>query len=177
MIDEQLNLSIESARDAAQRGDFGAAVETQERVIIHLRLKAQTSDELVTLSVQMFNLADYYTAVERFTEAIQLLEQVVAFDERLGLPDIESDRQMLEQVRKLAAMSATERQRFYANTPASEPTLTGGSDAMTQLLDQLADVESVDRSELEVLMRELVHLSPEEQLQRVMALRKNLDEQ
>ena len=160
MIETQLTLAIETARDAAQRGDFATAIETQERVITHLRLATQTHDELVTLSVQLFNLADYYTGVERFAEAIQVLEQVVAFDEQLGLPDVDSDRQMLAQVRKLATLTATDRQRFYAHTPASAPSVTGGPDAVAQLLDQLEGVDSIDRADLEDLVRELAELSP-----------------
>lgn len=176
MIDNQLSLAIDSAREAAQRGDFAAAIETQERVITHLRLKAQTHEELVTLSVQMFNLADYYTAVERFAEAIQLLEQVVAFDVQLGLPDQESDQQMLAQVRKLAGMTPDARRQFYANTPQSQSTLTDGRDAVTRLMDQLEGIEGIDRTDLEMLVRELAQLSPEEQLRRLTALRNNPSE-
>jgi hypothetical protein len=136
-----------------------------------VRLMAGSADELVTLSVQMFNLADYYTGSERFEEAIRLLEEVVAFDEKLGLPDAESDKQLLAQVRKLAGMTAAERGRFYADTPAAPATISGGPDAMTELLDQLDGVEAVNRTELEALMRELAHLPPEERLRRVMAMR------
>jgi hypothetical protein len=175
MIDSQLNLAIETAREAAQRGDFGTAIETQERVITHLRLKAQTHAELVTLSVQMFNLADYYTGVERFAEAIQLLEQVVAFDERLGLPDVDSDRQMLEQVKQLTSMTPAARKQFYADTPQGQATYTDGRDRLSHLLDQVEGIEGIDRAELEQLVRELAQLSPEEQLQRVEDLRKRSD--
>jgi len=171
MLDEQLNLAIETARDAAQRGDFATAIETQERVITHLRLKAQSHDELVTLSVQMFNLADYYTGTERFAEAVQLLEQVVAFDERLSLPDLDLDQQMLDQVRKLAAMTPDARRRFYTNTPQGQSTLTDGRDAVTRLMDQLEGVDGINRAELEELVRELAQLSPEEQMRRMMELR------
>lgn len=176
MIDEQLNQAIELARAAAARGDFATAVVTQERVVGHVRLKAQGAEELITLSVQMYNLADYYTGWERFDEAVRLLEEVVGFDERLGLPDVESDREMLAQVRKLAGMTPGQRDQFYADTPAAAPSVSGGPDAMTQLLDQLEGIESIDRADLEALMRELAALSPEEQLQRVMALRGKRDD-
>ncbi len=172
MIDNQLSMTIESARAAAERGDFAAAVETQERVVTHMRVKAQSAEDLVTLSVQMFNLADYYTGIERFDDAIRLLEEVAALDERMGLPDAESDRQMLEQVRRLAAMTPEERKQWYANTPAGLPTATAMPDEMTQLLNQLDGVEGVDRAELEALMRQLAGLSPEEQVKKVLEMRK-----
>jgi tetratricopeptide (TPR) repeat protein len=172
MLDNQLNQAIEIARAAAARGDFETAISTQERVVGQIRLKAKSHDDLVTLSVQMFNLADYYTGRERFAEAITLLEQVVGFDEKLGLPDIASDLDTLNQVRKLAAMSPAERQQFYASTPASAPTVTGlpanTPDAVSQLLEQLEGIDTIDRAEVEALVRELVGLSPEEQVRRVM---------
>lgn len=170
MNDDPLNLAIESAREAAQRGDFAAAVETQERVVMQVRLKARADDELVTLSAQMFNLADYYIGMERWDDAIRLLEEVVALDERLGLPDVESDRQMLEQARQLAAMTPDERRRFFANTPQARPTMTTGPDDVNQLLDQL-DVPPEDRAELEALMRQMQGLSTEEMVKRVMEMR------
>ena len=172
MIENQLNTAIESAREAAERGDFAAAVETQERVVAHMRVKAQSADDLVALSAQMFNLADYYTGVERFDDAIRLLEEVVALDERMSLPDAESDRQTLEQARRLAVMTPDERKRWYANTPAGLPTATAMPDEMTQLLNQLDGVDAVDRAELEVLMRQLAGLSPEEQVKKVLEMRK-----
>lgn len=172
MLDEQLNQAIESAREAAARGDFETAIATQERVVGQARLKAQSPDDLITLSVQMFNLADYYVGKERFKEAISLLEQVVGFDEKLGLPDIDSDRETLAQVRKLAAMTPAERQRFYTNTPAASATVTGlpadTPDEVSQLLQQFEGIDTIDRAELEILVRELANLPPEEQIRRVM---------
>lgn len=175
MLDEQMNQSIESAREAAARGDFETAISLQERVVGQARLNAKSSEDLITLSVQMFNLADYYVGQERFKEAISLLEQVVGFDEKLGLPDIDSDLDTLNQVRKLAAMTPAERQRFYTNTPAAPATVTGNfppeantPDAVSQLLEQLEGIDSINRAELEVLVRELANLPPEEQIRRVM---------
>lgn len=168
MIDEQLNLAIESAREAAQRGDFGNAVEVQERVVAHIRLKAQTPDDVVTLGVQMFNLADYYTGVERFEEAIRLMEEVVALDERIGHPDIDSDRQMLAQVRQLAGMSPDARRQFYASTPQSQPTVSYLSDPVKELVDQLDGLSPEEKEDLQKLVREMHGLPPEEQVRRAL---------
>jgi len=171
MVDDQLSLAIDSARAAAQRGDFASAAETQERVVVQARLKAQSADDLLTLSVQMFNLADYYTGLERWDEAIRLMEEVVALDEKIGHPDIESDRQMLEQVRRLAGMTPDARRQFYSNTPQSEPTMSYLADPVKDLLAQIDNVSDEERAELEKLMREMSGLSPEEQVRRVMAMR------
>jgi hypothetical protein len=171
MIDDQLSFAIESARAAAQRGDFASAVETQERVVLQARLKAQAADDLLTLGVQMFNLADYYTGMERWDDAIRLMEEVVALDEKIGHPDVESDRQMLEQVRRLAGMTPEARKQFYSDTPQSEPTVSYLADPVKDLLAQINNVSNEERAELEQLMREMSGLSPEEQVKRVMEVR------
>ncbi len=153
-------------------------METQERVVSHIRLNAHTPDDLVMLGVQMFNLADYYTGVERFDEAIRIMEEVVALDEKIGHPDTDSDRQMLEQVRRLAAMSPEERQQFYTNTPQSQPTVSYLADPVKDLISQLDTLSPEEREDLEALVHQMQGLSPEEQMKRVLeAVQKHGDEE
>jgi tetratricopeptide (TPR) repeat protein len=167
MTDDQLTLSIDTARAAAQQGDFATAVETQARVVIQLRLRAQSADDLLALGAQMFNLADYYTGLEQWAEAIRWLEEVVSLDEKIGHPDIESDRQALAQVRRLAGMTPAARRQFYANTPQSEPTATYMADPVEDLISQLESLSPEERTEVAALMREMKGLSAAELLRRV----------
>ncbi|MBM4421950.1 MAG: tetratricopeptide repeat protein [Chloroflexi bacterium] len=170
MLTPQLNLAIDSARAAAGRGDFAAAAETQERVVAHARAVAQSADDFVTLSALLFNLADYYTGMERWDDAIRLLEEVVALDERMTLPDADSDREALESARRLAAMTPAQRAQFYSRTPQARPTLTTGPDEVTQILSQL-NVPPDERAELEWMMRQMRGMSAEEMVRRAMEMR------
>jgi hypothetical protein len=170
MQNDPLQISIEQARDAAQVGDFASAAEIQERVVMHLRLNTKTGDDLVMLGVQLFNLADYYTGLERFTDAIRLMEEVVALDEKIGHPDIDSDRQMLDQVRRLADMTPEQRTQFYASTPQAQPTVSYLADPVKDMIAQLDSLPPEEREDLEALVREMQGLSPEEQVARAMEI-------
>lgn len=55
--------------------------------------------DVVNASIHMFNLALLYEGQGRLAEAVPLLEEAVAIAERVGLPDVESDRKVLERVR------------------------------------------------------------------------------
>lgn len=170
MSDEQLYLAIDTARAAAERGDFAVAVETQERVVAQVRMKGTDAESLVTLSTQLFNLADYYTGMDRHEDAIRAMEEVVVIDERLGLADLESDRQTLESVRRLAAMSSEQRKQWYQDTPAGRPSVTQGPDEIKPLLDQLDMFSQEERADLEQIMRGLSGLSAEEQVRRALEI-------
>jgi hypothetical protein len=170
MQNDPLTTSIEQARQAAVQGDFVSAVELQQRVVAHLRLNAKTGDDIVMLGVQLFNLADYFTGMEQFENAILAMEEVVALEEKIGHPDIDSDRLMLDQVRKLAAMSPNERKRFYANTPPSQPTVSYLADPVKDMISQLDTLSPEEREDLEALVREMHGLSPEEQVARAMEI-------
>ncbi len=56
--------------------------------------------DVVGMSIDMFNLALLCEDQGRLDEALPLLERVVEIDERVGLPDLEQDRCVLEQVRE-----------------------------------------------------------------------------
>ncbi|MCB8917149.1 MAG: tetratricopeptide repeat protein [Ardenticatenaceae bacterium] len=83
-----------------KEGDLAEA----ERLYRQAMALGQEIGDVVGLSIDMFNLALLYEDQARLAEALPLLEQVVAIDEKVGLPDLESDRQVLNRVRqKLAA--------------------------------------------------------------------------
>jgi hypothetical protein len=55
--------------------------------------------DTVTESLALFNLALLYEKQGRLDQAVPLLERAVEIDERVGLPDLEQDRRILERVR------------------------------------------------------------------------------
>jgi hypothetical protein len=170
MADDALFFAIDTARASAERGDFAGAVETQERVVAQVRMNGTDAETLVTLSTQLFNLADYYTGMDRYEDAIRVMEEVIVIDERLGLADLESDRQALESVRRVAAMSSEQRRQWYRETPAGQPSVTRGPDEIRPLLDQLDMFPPEERAELEQIMRGLSGLTPEEQARKALEI-------
>jgi tetratricopeptide (TPR) repeat protein len=125
---DPVRMAITQARAAAQRGDLSAAIEAQERAVTHLRSTATDDrDTLVTLSVLLYNLAQYYTQAGRWHDAVAALAEVVALDEGTGHEDLASDRAALEQARRMAAATPEERSRLGA-----------AADALSQIQD-LAD--------------------------------------
>jgi hypothetical protein len=120
------------ARAAAQRGDLAAAIEAQEQAVAHLRsTAADDRDTLVSLSVLLYNLAQYYSQAERWHDAVTALAEVVTLDERTGHEELASDRAALEQAQRMAAATPEECSRLEA-----------GADALAQiqaLADQARD--------------------------------------
>lgn len=84
-----------------------------------VREAGEDHDALVRLSVLLFNLAGFYGQADRHEDAVRALEEVVALDERTGHEDLESDRQALETVRHLAALTPEEREAL-AQAEAAE---------------------------------------------------------
>ncbi|MDX9993587.1 MAG: tetratricopeptide repeat protein, partial [Anaerolineales bacterium] len=114
-----LEQAIRQARAAAAQGNLQQAIEYQTKAAGLARAAGQERDNLVTLSVLLYNLAGYYSQADRHEEAIQALEEVVALDQQTGHPDLESDRQALEAARRMASLSPEE--RAQAQRPADNP--------------------------------------------------------
>src|SRR6185436_19601331 len=84
----------------------------QEEAVVLMRTARKEREMLVALSVQLFNLAGYQSKAGRYEDAVQTLERVVELDERTGHSDLESDRQALEEARRMVALSPAEREAF-----------------------------------------------------------------
>ncbi|MBV7332380.1 tetratricopeptide repeat protein [Chloroflexi bacterium TSY] len=82
--------------------DLGEKQEALRFYNLALPLRRQVED-VWGESVTRYNLAMAYCALGRLAEAVVELEQVVAIDEAVGHPDLESDRAALAQVRALLA--------------------------------------------------------------------------
>ena len=102
------------ARRAAQSGDLPAAIAAQQEAVALARGAGSERDDLVRLSVLLFNLGGYYSEAGDYAAAVAALQEVVALDERTGYPDLESDRATLEQARQMAALSPEERAALAA---------------------------------------------------------------
>ncbi|MBI4674484.1 MAG: tetratricopeptide repeat protein [Chloroflexi bacterium] len=149
------------ARAAASQGDMDAAIQAQAQAVEMARARGNGRDELVALSVMLYNLSNYYAQAEQFDKAVDALEQVVALDEQTGHQDLESDRQQLEQMRQLAALSPEERAARRAR--ARETGTENDADAPQAQLDALPPEQ---RAQLEAAAREaqarLAQMTPEE---------------
>jgi tetratricopeptide (TPR) repeat protein len=159
------------ARAAAQRGDAAAAVAAQSQAVALLRqaLAAipQTDKDterrgLITLSIQLYNLAGYYAQNNQYAEAVRALEEVVALDERTGHEDLDSDRQTLEHMRRLAALTPEQRAQAQASRPAAQ-TPPDPAAFIRQLESQLAQAPPELRAGLQALLNDLRGKSLEEQ--------------
>ncbi|MEM7111521.1 MAG: tetratricopeptide repeat protein [Chloroflexota bacterium] len=100
------------AQSAAQRGEPETAVATQEQAVGLAQQLGTSAGALADLGILLHNLAGYYQDAGNFDAAIQAMEAVVALDEQLGSPELEEDRESLEQLKQLAAMPKEERVDF-----------------------------------------------------------------
>jgi len=111
------NDAAAAAQAAMRRGDIAAAVAGQERAVALARARGEAREALVSLSVLLYNLATYYAHAGRHDDAVLVLEEVVALDERTGHPDLASDRQTLERARQVAALTPEEQAQLLQMTP------------------------------------------------------------
>ena len=163
----------DQAHNSAQRGDVQSAIQYQEQAVTLARGAGEGRDELVKLSVKLYNLAGYYSGADRHDDAVKTLEEVVALDEKTGHSDLESDRQALEAARKNAALTPEEReqlkQRLQEELASSE-----NESFEAQLQAQLAQIPSEQREEAEANYRkgyeEFQRLSPAEKAERLRAI-------
>ena len=77
--------------------DEGDQAEAERLYRRSIALSEELGD-VVGMSIRMFNLALLCEDQGRLNEALPLLERVVEIDERVGLPDLEQDRRVLERV-------------------------------------------------------------------------------
>jgi tetratricopeptide (TPR) repeat protein len=103
---------LSQAQAAARQGNFATAIAAQQEAVELMRTARKEREVLIALSVQLFNLAGYQREAGRYEDAVQTLEKVVEFDERTGHSDLESDRQALEEARRMAALAPAEREAF-----------------------------------------------------------------
>ncbi len=142
--------------DACRAGLFGwhghpqGVLDFQGQAIAHLRRAGQGPETLQTLSVALYNQAGYLAQVERFDQAVAAMEEVVAIDERLGLPDLESDRARLEQMRR----------RREGLPPA--PPDPSREEFRQALQAQLEDLPPEAREKAQQFLQQLDQMSPSE---------------
>ena len=79
-----------------KRGEWEQALEQYEQ---SRGIREEIGDR-GGLAVTLFNIARLYEERGRYGEALPLLERVVELDEQIGHPDLESDREVLERVRR-----------------------------------------------------------------------------
>ena len=157
--EEELEELLERAQDAADEDDLEEAIDWQLQAVAGLRQAGDEHETQEMLSIALYNLAGFYDAVERYDEAVTLLEEVVAIDERIGHEDLESDRETLEQARQVAAMSPEERKVYIAAQG-----IAGVAEAVCDGVLEALDNE-MDREELAAHVDELVAEVAEQEAQ------------
>jgi tetratricopeptide (TPR) repeat protein len=166
---DPLAQAIGQARAAAAQGNLQQAIAFQSQAAGLARAAGQERENLVTLSVLLYNLAGYYSQADRHEEAVQALEEVVALDEQTGHPDLESDRQALEAARRMASLSPEERAQARQPAPNNQSPITNhqSQDFESQLAAALAQVPPEQRAAAEAELRKALEayqrMSPEEQ--------------
>ncbi|NWF79761.1 MAG: CHAT domain-containing protein [Chloroflexi bacterium] len=78
-------------------------LRAREASIAAFREAGDDRQNLVNLSIALYNLAIFHAGQENDAAAVPLLEEVVALDERTGHPDLASDRAKLEEMRRRAS--------------------------------------------------------------------------
>jgi hypothetical protein len=148
---------IVQARQAAERGDFASAIAAQEQVVESLRLEGEELEGAQILFVQLANLANYYAPIDRYVDAVPVLEEAVGVGERIEHPDLGTVKEMLESARQIAALSPEELAQMKAEQEQE------GADQDAEMEAQLAAMPPEQRAQMEAAMREFQSKSPAEQ--------------
>jgi hypothetical protein len=92
-----------------------AAITAQEEAVRLLRAAGSDANALISLSIQLYNLAGFYGDAERHGDAIDTLEEVVRLNEQTGHPELSQlAPRALESARQMAALSPAEREQLLA---------------------------------------------------------------
>ncbi len=167
-------LLLRLARLFDRYNEPGAAVQCQAEAIEYLRRQAESPDDWHTLSVALYNQSGYLAQLERFDQAVAALEEVVAIDERFGLPDLESDRAALAQMKRRQEGLPEERMKAEGGRMNE----AGPAAAfMAQLEGQLAELPPEAREAAQQLLRQLKQMSPVEQEAMLQAMQQQALEQ
>jgi hypothetical protein len=156
-LSDSVGPMIVEARQSAERGDFASAIAAQEQVVESLRQQGEGVEAAQILFVQLANLANYYAPVDRYQDALPVLEEAIGVGERIEHPQLETVKEMLESVRQIAALSPEE----LAQMKAEQEQEANDQDAEMQA--QLAAMPPEQRAQMEAAMREFQSKSPEEQ--------------
>ncbi|GIV89789.1 MAG: hypothetical protein KatS3mg055_2307 [Chloroflexus sp.] len=83
--------------------DSATELQAREAAVAAWREAGEDRQNLVNLSIALYNLAIFHAGQGNFAAAVPLLEEVVALDERTGHPDLASDRAKLDEMRRRAS--------------------------------------------------------------------------
>jgi len=152
----QLGLALNLARLCDALGRPDPAVEWQGRAIALLR--DQPGAEIrQTLGVALYNQADYLAQLGRYQAAVVALEEVVAIDQELDLPDLAEDEAAL------AAMQGQLEEALAAASP-EETALPGlSSEAKAALEERLAGLPVEEQARIRGEIAQFMALSPQDQ--------------
>jgi hypothetical protein len=132
------------------------AVAWQAQASDRQRALPVNRDSQEGLSILLFNHAGFLADAGDLPAAVAALEEVVALDEAWQLPDLASDRQALESMRR-------RRDGVTDAVAAPEDAAALLAQLAAQVEAQLSQMEPAQRAQAEEAMRRLASLSPDEQ--------------
>ena len=144
---------LAQAREASQRGDVQSTIQYQEQAVKLARGAGEGREVLVSLSVVLYNLAGFYQKAERYDDAVEAMEEVVAIDEQTGHQDLEFDRKTLEAFRRIASLTPEEREQLRQQAEEEQESPDEEDSFETQLQAQLAQLPLEKRAEAEAQIR------------------------
>lgn len=150
-----MGLNLAQVFDGYGRAELALPFQAQAVEALRAHTKTQPdADLLAELAVSLFNLALYQAQVEQFTEAVTSLEEVVAIDRQLGLPDLVEDEAALENMKRrrdgLPPLAA----------PTSEPL---PSEAQAALEARIANLPPEEQAKIRQNVEQFMALSPAQQ--------------
>jgi hypothetical protein len=83
-------------------GDQETELHAREAAVAAFHAAGDDRQNLVNLSIALYNLAILHAGQENYAAAVPLLEEVVRLDERTSHPDLASDQAKLEEIRRRA---------------------------------------------------------------------------
>ncbi len=158
--DDSLSLRLAIARLFDQHQQPASAAYFQAQAIAALRTAGNSRDAQQTLSVALYNQADYLAQLDRFAEAVTALAEVVAIDQRFGLDDLAADQQALAEMRQRADPTL----KRSANRPVGQELLAGEEEEQLAAFQaQLAALAPAEQARLLQAMQAYTAASPDEQ--------------
>ncbi|NCC35702.1 MAG: tetratricopeptide repeat protein, partial [Chloroflexia bacterium] len=122
---------------ADQLNDGATELRAREAAVAAFREAGDDRQNLVSLSIALYNLAIFHAGQAHYAAAIPLLEEVVALDERTGHPDLASDRAKLEEMRQRAG--------------GASPAMVDEQEATADMAAMLSQLSPAQQAEFRVL--------------------------
>ena len=157
---KQMATAVQLAEAAATQEKFVLAAHHQEVVVQTLRdmLQVHRHPKILTdLATQLFNMAGYYGHIGRHSDAAVAMEEVVAIDKKLNLPDLVSDQAVLEEARlgTSVAESQVGQRLLHELQTLSPDELIAFDHDLQQFKQQISHLSQAEQNQFRQLIQDL----------------------